>query len=59
MDTHDTPQPVATVQAGLDALAQGNWEEARSAFEHSLRADESPEVMVGLAVALWWLGETR
>jgi DNA-binding NarL/FixJ family response regulator len=59
LDTHDTPQPVATVQAGLDALAQGNWEEARSAFEHSLRADESPEVMFGLAVALWWLGETR
>jgi DNA-binding NarL/FixJ family response regulator len=40
-------------------LSQGNWEEARSAFEHSLRADESPEVMFGLAVALWWLGETR
>jgi DNA-binding NarL/FixJ family response regulator len=40
-------------------LGQGNWEEARSAFEHSLRADESPEVMFGLAVALWWLGETR
>ena len=40
-------------------MAQGNWEEARSAFEHSLRADESPEVMFGLAVALWWLGETR
>ena len=59
MDTHDTPQPVATVQAGLEALSQGNWEEARSAFEHSLRADESPDVMFGLAVALWWLGETR
>ena len=59
MDTHDTPQPVTTVQAGLVALSQGNWEEARSAFEHSLQAEESPEVMFGLAVALWWLGETR
>jgi DNA-binding CsgD family transcriptional regulator len=40
-------------------MGRGAWEEARSAFEHSLRADESPEAMFGLAVALWWLGETR
>lgn len=40
-------------------MGRGAWEEARSAFEHSLQADESPEVMFGLAVALWWLGETR
>ncbi len=40
-------------------MGRGAWEEARSAFEHSLRADESPEAMFGLAVALWWLGEVR
>jgi DNA-binding CsgD family transcriptional regulator len=40
-------------------MGRGAWEQARCAFEHSLQADESPEVMFGLAIVLWWLGETR
>jgi DNA-binding CsgD family transcriptional regulator len=40
-------------------MGRGAWEEARCAFENSLQADESPEVMFGLAIVLWWLGETR
>ena len=47
------------IQAGQEALARGAWEEARSALELALRADESPEVLFGLGEALWWLGEIR
>jgi DNA-binding CsgD family transcriptional regulator len=55
LDTHDPPQSAATIEAGLEALAQGAWEEARSAFEGALRADESPEALEGLGMAAWWL----
>ena len=57
MDTHDPPQspPAATIEAAMEALGRGAWEEARSAFERSLRADESPEALEGLATAAWWL----
>jgi hypothetical protein len=37
------------------ALARGAWEEARSAFERALQADESPEALEGLGWAAWWL----
>ena len=40
-------------------LWAGERGKRHSAFEHSLQADESPEIMFGLAVTLWWLGETR
>src|SRR5215213_6927890 len=43
----------------MEALGRGDWKEARSAFEDAARADESPEILFGLGVALWWLGETR
>jgi DNA-binding CsgD family transcriptional regulator len=56
MDTHDPPQSAAAIEAGLEALGRGAWEEARSAFEG---ADESPEVLFGLGEALWWLGGIR
>ncbi len=57
MDTHDSPQSAAAIEAGLEALGRGAWKEARSAFEDALRADESPEALFGLGDALWWLGE--
>ena len=41
----------------MQALGRGAWEEARSALEQALRADDSPEVLFGLGEALWWLGE--
>ena len=75
MDTHHPPQPAAAIETGLEALAQGAWEEARSAFERALGAGQrdvekhsfqavvdlegSAEVLSGLAEALWWLGEIR
>ena len=43
----------------MEALGRGAWKEARSAFEDAARADESPEILFGLGVALWWLGEIR
>ncbi len=39
METSRPVQPAATIEAGLEALAQGAREEARSAFEDALRAD--------------------
>lgn len=47
--------PGAGVARGYEALARGDWEAARQAFEDALRDDESPEVLDGLARALWWL----
>jgi DNA-binding NarL/FixJ family response regulator len=40
---------------GHEALASGDWEEARQAFADSLAAAESPEALDGLGRALWWL----
>jgi len=73
MDTDGTPQSDALLRGGQEALARGAWEEARSAFEDVLaqrdpatfssgasdRPEETAEVLLGLANALWWLGETR
>jgi tetratricopeptide (TPR) repeat protein len=61
VDTQDASQAslAATIEAGMEALGRGDWKEARSAFEDAARADESPEILFGLGVALWWLGETR
>jgi hypothetical protein len=55
MDTHHPPESAATIEAGLEALGRGAWEEARSVFEGALQADESPEALEGLGMAAWWL----
>ena len=52
-------ESTTAIEAGQEALARGAWEEARSALENALQADESPEVLFGLGEALWWLGEIR
>ena len=39
------------------ALAEGRWEEARRGFEEIIAAGDSAEAYLGLANALWWLGE--
>ncbi len=44
---------------GYEALAGGDWLEAREAFEGALSAVESPEALDGLGRALWWLREER
>jgi DNA-binding CsgD family transcriptional regulator len=48
-----------SVTAGIDALQEGRWLDARTAFEAALEENETAEVLMGLGQALWWLGETR
>jgi DNA-binding CsgD family transcriptional regulator len=47
------------VAKGYEALASGEWEAARDAFESAVRAEESPEALDGLGRALWWLRESE
>lgn len=49
------PNPLGT---GQEALAQGNWQEARLAFEAALSQKESPEALEGLGMAAAWLNDT-
>src|SRR6187399_2779577 len=43
------------VNAGRAALARGEWEEAKRAFDAALAIDETPEALEGLGLAAWWL----
>ena len=45
------------VGAGFQALAAGDWRGARDAFSAVLAAAEVPEAFLGLATALFWLGD--
>ena len=44
---------------GYEALAAGDWEEARVAFHEAVDATDSPEALDGLGRALWWLRDER
>ncbi len=44
----------ALIEAGRQALAQGDWAAARCAFESALGSQESPEALDGLGQALFW-----
>jgi DNA-binding CsgD family transcriptional regulator len=55
-----TTVPADTALArGYEALAVGNWSDARAAFEAAVRTSESPEALDGLGRSLWWLREGR
>jgi DNA-binding CsgD family transcriptional regulator/tetratricopeptide (TPR) repeat protein len=41
--------------AGREALARGDWQAARRAFETMLEKEEHPEALEGLGLAAWWL----
>ena len=49
--------PNQVLRRGRDALARGAWEEARRAFEATLRQTRSPEALEGLGTACWFLDD--
>jgi DNA-binding NarL/FixJ family response regulator len=55
----DAPAVESSVAEGYEALASGDWESARAAFESALAAEELPEALDGLGRALWWLRDTE
>jgi hypothetical protein len=57
----DTARAASGVADGHKALATGDWEGARVAFEEALVAggDVDPEALDGLGRALWWLRDTE
>jgi DNA-binding CsgD family transcriptional regulator len=72
MDANQPPPITVLLEAGQEALANGAWQDARSAFEGALRPEDPAaadvssgeahrpaEALFGLGSALWWLGETR
>ena len=49
----------ATLAAGYEALAAGEWEAARAAFAEAADATDSAEALDGMGRALWWLRRSR
>lgn len=49
----------ALLEIGNEALEAGDWESARDSLRAALDQEESAEALLGLADALWWLGEIR
>src|SRR5512140_2699157 len=45
------------LQAGLDALQAGAWEEARDRFQATVAGGESAEALEQLGLAAWWLDD--
>lgn len=50
-------ESIALVERGGAALASGDWVAARLAFVEAIEIEESPEAILGLGSARWWLGE--
>ena len=42
---------------GFQAMAAGQWQDARDAFSAVVQAADAPEARIGLANALFWLGD--
>lgn len=55
MSEHNSWQ--AALSAGHADLRQAKWDAARTHFEASLRAHETPAAHDGLGLALWWLND--
>jgi DNA-binding CsgD family transcriptional regulator len=45
------------VEAAHQALAEGQWSQAREGFAEALAVAETAEALAGMAEAMWWLGE--
>ena len=57
-EPHDERDP-AQLGEGWAALREGNWEEARTAFEAAVAERETPEALEGLSWAAWWLDDAE
>jgi ATP/maltotriose-dependent transcriptional regulator MalT len=53
------PAEAGAAADGFEALAVGDWERARAAFEAALATSDSPESLDGLGRALWWLRDAE
>ncbi|MEX1047615.1 MAG: LuxR C-terminal-related transcriptional regulator [Actinomycetota bacterium] len=42
------------LRSGKEALAGGDWDQARASFEDVLKDGDDPDALDGLARALWW-----
>src|SRR5690349_14565840 len=49
----------ALIATGREALDRGDWAAARDVFAAAVAADETPEALLGLADALWWLEDVE
>ena len=47
----------ALIGAADDALKAGDWSTARTLYEAAVALEETPEALLGLGTALWWLQE--
>ena len=54
-----TPSVETALGRGYEALAVGEWDDARLSFQDALRSSDSPEALDGLGRALWWLRDER
>jgi ATP/maltotriose-dependent transcriptional regulator MalT len=52
-------EAVALLAAGRQALEAGEWSAAKCSFEAAVAREETPEALLGLGRALWWLEETE
>ena len=59
VDAAAEPQPDGLLDEANRALRAGEWSLARQRFDAVLAQEESPDALLGLANALWWLGETE
>jgi tetratricopeptide (TPR) repeat protein len=56
--THtDQPKADNLLDIGREALARGDWQEARACFEAALHERETAAALDGLGMAAWWLND--
>jgi hypothetical protein len=54
-----TARSDALLVAAEQALKAGDWRTAKGAYEAALEREETPEALLGLGNALWWLQDTE
>lgn len=54
-----SPHRSRAVEVGHRALRAGRWADPHAAFELALAVAETADARYGLAMSLWWLGDSR